>query len=401
MAETATERRSLETSFGTRHGSRWRVFSLDVTRLVGLVMAGCLMTVAGCGSGDSESDSALGWARVDLDAQVFGEASGPLLSVTAGGPGLVAVGITQTDNAPVWTSPDGVDWTSVAYDEVAHGEKPGLESVATGGPGLVAVGQPFGGTAVVWTSADGSDWSKALVDDDAVADAGMTGVTSGGPGLVAVGYAMDHAAVWTSPDGVSWTRIAHDESIFGRDDTWMLAVTAGGPGLVAVGSKQGGPGPDYGSVWTSPDGITWSRVPRDEDVFADGTQILDVAPGGPGLVAVGTMGDDAAAWTSADGITWSRVPHSEEELGGEGDQAMMGVSEGGPGLVAVGSDGTNAAVWTSADGITWSRTPHDEDVFGGPDEQAMRSVTSGGPGLVAVGIDANAGAGSAIWIAED
>ncbi len=36
---------------------------------------------------------------------------------------------------------------------------------------------------------------------------------------------------------------------------------------------------------------------------------------------------------------------------------MNGVTVGGPGLVAVGNDGFDAAVWISSDGVTWSRVP--------------------------------------------
>jgi hypothetical protein len=88
-----------------------------------------------------------------------------------------------------------------------------------------------------------------------------------------------------------------------------------------------------------------------------------VAAGGPGLVAVGTdsSSDDGAAavWTSVDGITWSRVAHDEAIFGGTGRQAMHAVVAGGPGLVAVGTDwptdDADGMVWTSVDGITWSR----------------------------------------------
>lgn len=379
-----------------------------MNRLFWTLMSACLLVLTGCGSDDSDAATSLEWSRVDLDQEVFGEASGPMLSVTAGGPGLVAVGFTQVDNAPVWTSPDGLDWTPVPLEESPRLE-PGLTSVTAGGPGFVAVGYSYGapaavksgGLAVVWTSPDGTSWSNVSLDEDGFADAGMLGVTSGGPGVVAVGFAMDHAAVWTSTDGITWSPVPHDESIFGRDDTQMSAVTGGGPGLIAVGSRRG-PGPDHASVWTSSDGIAWSPVPHDEDVFADVTQMSSVVAGGPGVVAVGTAGDDAAVWTSTDGITWSRVLDDQGVFGGQGDQAMAGVTNGGPGLVAVGSDGTNAAVWTSVDGVAWSRTPHDEDVFGGPADQAMRSVTTSSTGLVAVGLDdPNLTVDSAaVWVAE-
>jgi len=154
----------------------------------------------------------------------------------------------------------------------------------------------------------------------------MQSVTVGGPGLVAVGSESSvwddetersetyNAAVWTSADGLTWSRVPHDEAVFGGPGTQeMTSVTTGGPGLVAVGSDTTEVGYETAAaVWTSVDGITWSRVPHDEAVF-DGVEMNSVTVGGPGLVAVGLVGPyggrDAAVWTSVDGITWSRVPH--------------------------------------------------------------------------------------------
>ena len=80
--------------------------------------------------------------------------------------------------------------------------------------------------------------------------------------------------------------------------------------------------------------------------------MYSVTAGGPGLVAVGTDGFHAAVWTSPDGITWSRVPHDEAVFGGEGVPSIESVTAGGPGLVAVGSDTSithkGAAVWVAA-----------------------------------------------------
>jgi hypothetical protein len=102
-------------------------------------------------------------------------------------------------------------------------------------------------------------------------------------------------------------------------------------------------------------GSGWGRVPHDEAVFggAEDQEMRSVAAVGPGLVAVGydtSGGDqDAAVWTSFDGLTWSRVPHDELVFGGEGDQIIRAVTIGGPGLVAVGTDyrhgDQDAAVW--------------------------------------------------------
>ena len=194
---------------------------------------------------------------------------------------------------------------------------------------------------------------------------------------------------------VTWSQVPHDEAVFGGDGfQGMSSVTVGGPGLVAVGRSKGD-----AMVWISLDGIDWLRIPHDEAVFG-GASMESVTVGGPGLVAVGSHGSrwaqtdimDAAVWTSPDGITWTRVPHNEAIFGGpdeldEDIAVMLSVTQGGPGLVAVGFAGTDAAVWTSPNGVTWSRVPHDDAVFGGEMDQGMYSVTVGGPGLVAVGHD--------------
>jgi hypothetical protein len=283
-----------------------------------------------------------------------------------------------------------------------------MRSVVVGGPGFVAVGYDEAGgdrDAAVWTSSDGLAWTR-VPHDEAVfggiwdQEAGrnwdqvMHSVVVGGPGLVAVGIDAYDAAVWTSPDGLAWTRVPHDETVFGGSGRQsMVSAVAGGPGLVAVGN-------DYSeddwendaAVWTSPDGLTWARVSHDEEVFSAGQRMSSVVVGGPGLVAVGVDHNDAAVWTSPDGITWTQVPREETTFS---HAEMSSVVVGGPGLVAVGSGEQGAAVWTSPDGISWTRLPHDEAVFG---DARMYSVVMGGPGLVAVGNDYS---DAAVWTSPD
>jgi hypothetical protein len=371
------------------------------------------------------------WSRVPHSEAAFGEGFEQAMSgVTVGGPGLVAVGQAGSarPRAAVWTSPDGINWSRIPGHEAIFGEAH-MNSVTAGGPGLVAVGSDSavgdsGDNAVVWTSPDGINWSRVPHDEAILGGADMVSVTAGGPGLVAVGWdghpqgEESNAVVWTSPDGITWSRVPHDEAVFGNvTGAWMWSVTAGGPGLVAVGDST-----DGAAVWTSPDGITWSRVPHDEAVFGD-AGMRSVTAGRTGLVAVGGAWREAdggaAVWTSVDGITWSRVPHDEAVFGGPIDQAMTSVTAGGVGLVAVGLDGVNdfsrsgngdaldAAVWTSVDGIVWSRIAHDEPVFGAQPKPVleMRSVIAGGPGLVAVGANRvydTSGAtesDAAVWVA--
>jgi hypothetical protein len=122
-------------------------------------------------------------------------------------------------------------------------------------------------------------------------------------------------------------------------------------------------------VWTSPDGLHWTREPAVaafEHAYMSG-----VAHGDGGSFAVGAAVDKlrppsdpvksaslAAVWTSSDVKSWSRVPdagiaHSSN------DDGMLGVAAGAGGLVAIGSvtgaDRISGAAWWSADGTTWKQ----------------------------------------------
>ena len=128
---------------------------------------------------------------------------------------------------------------------------------------------------------------------------GMSDVIVAGPGFVGVGADSDDAAVWNSVDGLVWSRVPHDESVFGDGD--MSSVVAGSQVVVAVGGGDvwWGGGSHAGSaiVWTSPAGISWTRVAHDENVFGDAF-MSDITVGGPGFVVVGSIyrdGDRDAA----------------------------------------------------------------------------------------------------------
>ena len=307
------------------------------------------------------SEDGAAWQLVPHDDAVFGgDGAQAMWSVTEGGPGLVAVGYDYGRSAAAaWTSNDGIGWQRVAHDDAAFGGDVQQEmvSVTAGGPGLVAVGSDFGrGSAAVWTSVDGLTWDR-VPHDAAVFGNGewrpMHDVVAGGPGLVAVGYddGLGAATVWTSVDGLVWDRVPHDEGVFSTQGVSMRSVTVGGPGLVAVGYDDG---LGAAAVWTSIDGLVWDRVSHNEAMLGGGHAHMEsVVSGGPGLVAVGS--DDqlgaAAVWTSADGLSWERVLHSAA-FDGEGEQGMLSVTVGGPGLVGVGYDhGLGAAtVWTTAPG---------------------------------------------------
>ena len=272
-------------------------------------------------------------------------------------------------------------------------------SVTRGGPGLVAVGWDGGSEAqpwwegAVWTSPDGLSWSRVPRDRDVFSsqfEAGepeMIRVASGEAGRRLVAVGVDHslgqrsaAAVWFSLDGLFWTRVPHDDTIFGGLSSYfqMDDVVAGGPGFVAAGVEAFPEGefrrlphtdgvlinpvfwqdvPVCAAIWTSNDRLAWERVPAEQLPAAtdENVRLIGVETGGPGLVAVGWRGQpedrDTVVWASADGETWSLASDLGGALRGPGSQVLLDVVAGGPGLVAVGADGgaggSSAGVWTS------------------------------------------------------
>ena len=278
--------------------------------------------------------------------------------------------------------------------------------VVTGGGDAAAVGDDWSRVPHNQSAFGGTD-RKILA----------LGLASAGEGLVAVGTDgelegnQSEGAVWLSKDGLNWERVR--SGLAGPYSQFLNAVASGPSGLVAVGAVGLGSPLDLdAAVWTSPDGTDWTRVPHDEDVFGGEGEspyggipnqfMNDVVSGGPGFVAVGQddLAEGAAVWTSPDGLQWSRVPADPDIFGPmaeaglrfDGMHGVAAAADGAP-LVAVGADGTPAgqaaAVWVSLDGEAWTRVPHDDAAFGDLTSFVeMWDVVEGGPGFVAVGTDA-------------
>jgi len=333
-------------------------------------------------------------------------------SLLAAGPGLVAYG-GEYGEAVVWTSSDGLAWSRVP-DDLGPGQ---IIDVAIGGPGLVAVGWGNEGQSppgVVWSSADGFSWTR-LPDDPVFEDALPLAVSSGGPGLVAVGY-----GAWFSSDGVTWERAS-----LPRPPAYLTDVTEGEGLLVAVGGglrdpDRRAPRPATGvaTIWTSIDGMSWTSVPIDGDVFPPGSRVNHVTGGPEGFVAIGSLGyQRPAVWVSADGEQWRLVSRGQKALAWP--LTLNSVTAGDGGYVAAGtglgasrflcpSGNENCAydeavVLTSVDGKTWVRVPS-APVFRvgdqrGPERNegaAMLTVAPWGSRYVSLGTYDNE---QAVWIA--
>lgn len=161
---------------------------------------------------------------------------------------------------------------------------------------------------------------------------------------------------WTRLDATNPATIPFS----GVGNQYVFDVTAYGAGFVGVGEDLQFEGPVNGGIWTSADGIAWSRLGVAENDLADAEVDL-VASSGKRLVAIGSVrhGDAAPAdakrivWTSDDASSWRRVGDASLF----GDASVAGIAGGSSRFIAWGSEGRNAAVFTSADGVRWDRAP--------------------------------------------
>ncbi len=360
-----------------------------VVVLVGGGLSGALRAPPFAEPQGSKSLSTLAWNRVTQPAIDGGPGSAEI-SATARGLGrLVAVGSDRA-GAAAWVSADGRTWRR--SEPIAGSRFARMLAVTAGGPGLVAVGQEVGrsgGTrSVVWTSANGSSWTR-VPDSTAFDRSAMRAVAAGGPGVIAVGLrtSPEGAAVWTSPDGVAWTRLP-DAKVF--EASRMTGIAVAGPVLSAVGYDAGD-----AVVWTSETGSTWRRVEGGAAGGSfEGARMLAVTWSGSGLIAVGlAAGSDGstngAAWTSSDGARWVRVGGDSVFAGA----TLTAVTASGTRSVVAGQDAAGAGIWTSDDDATWTRVSGRPDFLGAE----IRGVILVDSGAIAVGTGSGRGA---LWSAD-
>ena len=192
----------------------------------GYVMVGYAHTLAGDGSVGARaaawtSPDGIEWTRAnDSDDMDVGPcvdtgeepSCGGMLDVAVTSAGYIAVGHTLDGTAgqgrPVaWTSPDGLTWTRASDGLDFDGR---LSAVTAGGPGIVSVGvhcQPDC-MGVIASSVDGSSWTSVA----AAGAPALTAVASSRGHLFAIGVmeaegpGADGLQLWRSDDAVEWRR---------------------------------------------------------------------------------------------------------------------------------------------------------------------------------------------------
>jgi hypothetical protein len=209
-----------------------------------------------------------------------------------------------------------------------------------------------------------------------------TYVATGSVGAGANGDpSLNWGVVWTSSDGRSWTLSDH---LAAFEHASLTGLVTDGTRLVAVGTYAAPIPNELGvsvpAVWVSSDGRTWVRAGDPAPSF--------VTVGPHGFIGAVTKQPSSSPGTSAqfvastDGLTWTKVSGNfEADLRGlaaapDGTAMAVGAVPGAP--RTDGSGTVDMVVWRSTNGTTWT----------GPETIAHDvrpvAVTSDGHGFFAV-----------------
>ncbi|HEV8697397.1 MAG TPA: hypothetical protein VGQ89_06880 [Candidatus Limnocylindrales bacterium] len=347
---------------------------------------------------DPQPWSAVDWREVP---RAFGAAPDPALDrvdgIVAGGPGLIGWGRMQqqgrnqfNDVGAIYLSADGIGWTAVPIvDGVSRRDVSEFHLVADGPAGILVAGgvcctdeeRP-----ALWRSAAGAPWQRLPWPDAFGQRPEILSLAANASGYVAGGTSASSAALWSSPDGVAWTRV--DDPAAGLDEGGISDIERTADGLVAVG-WQDVDGTSDGAVWTSTTGAEWRRLP---------VALLEGK--------LETRLDRIVAWAGGLFVLGLEGTH-EERLACEraGRVASAARPEHAPAPAVDFSCGWGVEThWLTSDGREWQRDIPIGAQRGAiiPDGELIefRLVAAGGPGLVVLGEGSKVGS-AGIYVSAD
>lgn len=228
-------------------------------------------------------------------------------------------------NSPrdIWNSVDGVEWNYVTgkppfnnYYAPFTSDYEGYyeyRAVVLNDTMYVIGGKPGNGNkAVVWSSTDGVRWTTVTEAAPFEQRVGFSVVAYNGKMYVIGGrYAMNtygNTGVWSSADGVRWKQDTATPA-FSNNVSFAKALVLNNKMYLLGGiSQTTTSGTPSTKVWSSTNGSTWTLVsnslPDGERTSFEARDAIVV----DGKILLGNAGFGSVAnklWTSTDGVTWT------------------------------------------------------------------------------------------------
>jgi hypothetical protein len=351
-----------------------------------------------------QSGSFNGWIRAEVDVvvHVVAKLDGAEAGVLRAGDFAYADQQNQPADEPGWLylqppAPQG--WIAtidggtplVTRFSDPHYSVSGFISSLTAGPdGFVALAFPPGdnytyGPARPVVSADGAVWRSAAASTFAGAD--VSGLAFGPAGWLAVGTVSGASSVqvwlWSSPDGLTWTRLGamtglaeeYPGPLLGSDHGYLLQTWGG---------RLGGT-----TMWTSADGVAWREVLG--PLVGRSEEFRDTIAVRAGFYS--WNGPSSAAF-SADGRIWTAVADGP----GTNGLRMSGLDDR---IVAIdiSPKTRDPQVWLGSvvgGSLSWSREVESDGIFAGA---VVTQVVSRGNRAFAFGWDRSTDA-PVVWTGD-
>ncbi|MBY3625175.1 hypothetical protein HGO21_37470, partial [Acinetobacter sp. CUI P1] len=273
-----------------------------------------------------------GGLLISSDLSTWTDVSGNLNSVVNDGNGNY-VAVSSGEYGSIYKSNGSMQWNDVTPSKL-----PGMNAVTYGGGKFVAVTsrEDYNLNAKIVTSTNGNAWT---VTDSGIQDS-LTGVAFGANQYVAV---SEYGGIYSSVNGSSWSEKFRNEELAFNTVAYLNNQ------FIALGIKYNSITYEQESIVIaqSADGVLWGAP---VEVGFPNTSLKGIAYDGDSYVLVGEdmVTQKAIILTTADLITFVKASISAN--------ALNNISFGKGSFLTVG---LNGEMFSSVDGTTWTREASD------------------------------------------